>query len=128
MDEPYDLSLPAEVVEQNLADAMRVIGMAGFRGENVGLEPWAQFNHWVGHPNLPVRVLEQHLRMGTLAAWLTPLSPLMMLADPSLLEGLKKAVWTVVYLTLDSSLSKLWELHPEAMQQALPPSRDHREL
>jgi hypothetical protein len=128
MEASYDLSLSSEEVEKELVAATRLIPNKEGTGFISAPGMWARRNYWLGHPNLPSHRLENPLRHGELAAWFNPSSPLLLLVDPSLFEGLCIVTRNLSYYGIPADYEKLRELHPEAMQQALPPSRDHREL
>jgi hypothetical protein len=117
MDEPYDLTVPGEA----LAYSMFSLGLELEKRPTDGVL-LDRFRRFLQHPNLPYASLEPYLRQGHLAAWLNPSTPLLLLADPSLFEGLRMAVRAVVYLGLEINMGKLKELHPDAVERLLAES------
>jgi hypothetical protein len=121
MDSTYDLTLPSEEVEKRWVDES--VGLLHAHQTSAARQPktWQRYSYWLGHPNLPSRCLESPLRNGEIAAWLNPSSPLLLLANPSLFEGLVRLSNNLSYYGTPADFEELRELHPEAMAQIHPP-------
>jgi hypothetical protein len=119
----HDLTLSGEEVANHLYKATAEIEELGASGPR-----WTEVCRWVGHPNIPAAILDLHLRAGLVAAWLNVSSPLMLLNDHTLHQGLVGAVCSCTSMRMMGILAKLKELHPAVVEQVLlaPPPQIRR--